>query len=495
MWSANRQFQAWRCANLSGPYKRIEPGSPCEPDSEYTIEKRWDFIKQNLKLETNNKMRILDVGCGYGIYIEKCSAYASEVVGIDIFKEHLSIAKRRRKDNTYLILNTAEHLAFKDNSFDAIICIETLEHISSDEETIKEFSRILKPGEMLIITSPNKLIPFETHVEGLGGERIGVGFIGLLRRFRFIPARLRRIVHGARDYTPWELKKLLIRNGFKVKQLDFLMPAFDFGLSRKDTQDEHFFWQFSKVFNFFEHIPLLKMFGLTIIVCCEKEKMKTKGFLICFTGIDGTGKTTLSKALVESLNKKGVKCKYVYAREKPFILKPFMLVGNSVFLRGMGISKNYSEYSNTKRKAVEKHSFLSRVYQQILLFDYILQIFFKVKLPLMVGKNIVCDRYVYDTVINDIPRSDDSIGNIRRLLKKCFRIAPKPDIAFLIDLPEEIAYQRKNDTPSIGYLKERRKVYLEVGKEYGMIILDGSKSLEELKNSIQKEVFEKVKIK
>lgn len=131
---------------MSGPYKRIEPGSPCESDSEYTIEKRWNFIKQNLKLGTNNKMRILDVGCGYGIYVQKCSAYASEVIGLDIFKEHLDIAKGRIKDNTYLILNTAEHLAFKDNSFDAIICIETLEHIPSDEEAIKEFSRILKPG-------------------------------------------------------------------------------------------------------------------------------------------------------------------------------------------------------------------------------------------------------------------------------------------------------------------------------------------------------------
>ena len=221
--------------------------------------------------------------------------------------------------------------------------------------------------------------------------------------------------------------------------------------------------------------------------------MKTKGFLICFTGIDGTGKTTLSKALVESLKIEGIQGKYVYARLTPFILKPFMLVGNSVFLRGRDISKNYSEYSNTKRKAVEKHSFLSRVYKQILLFDYLLQIFFKVKLPLIFGKNIVCDRYVYDTVINDIPRSDNSIGNIRLLLEKCFHVAPKPDLAFLIDLSEEIAFQRKDDTPSIEYLKERRRVYLNVGEEYNMIILDGSKDLMELKELVQKEAFGYIK--
>ena len=219
--------------------------------------------------------------------------------------------------------------------------------------------------------------------------------------------------------------------------------------------------------------------------------MKTNGFLICFTGIDGAGKTTLSKELVESLNKEGVKCKYVYARLSPRILKPFILIGDLIFLRRKDISGNYFEYSNTKRKAIEKHSFLSRVYQQILLLDYVLQIFFKVKLPLTFGKNIVCDRYVYDTVITDL--SVDmaySKDRIIDLINNILRFFPKPDIAFLIDVPEEIAYQRKNDTPSIEYLKEKRERYLDVGKGYRMKILDGSKSLEELQCEIERRVFQ-----
>jgi dTMP kinase len=183
--------------------------------------------------------------------------------------------------------------------------------------------------------------------------------------------------------------------------------------------------------------------------------MARNNFLICFTGIDGSGKTTLSKELVELLNEKG------------------------------------------KRRAIENHSFLSSVYQRILLFDYVLQIFFKVKLPLMFSRrNIVCDRYMYDTVITDISIDMKySKNRISNLLNRLLHFFPKPDIAFLIDVPEEIAYQRKDDTLAIEYLKERRDIYLDIGKEYDMIILDGSKSLEELKNSIQKEVFEMVKIK
>ena len=202
--------------------------------------------------------------------------------------------------------------------------------------------------------------------------------------------------------------------------------------------------------------------------------------------MDGSGKTTLSKELVELLNKKGIKCRYVYGRLNPFILKPFILIGDWLFLRGKDISKNYSEYSNTKRKAIEKHSFLSKVYQQILMFDYSLQIIFKVKLPLIFGKNIVCDRYIYDTMITDLSvdmnYSRDKVTNV---LKNLLRFFPEPNITFLIDVPEEIAYKRKDDTPSIEYLRERREIYLDVGRKYGMIILDGSKRLEELQLELQ----------
>ena len=108
----------------------------------------------------------------------------------------------------------------------------------------------------------------------------------------------------------------------------------------------------------------------------------------------------------------------------------------------------------------------------------------------MLGRTVICDRYVYDTVMNDIPRVDDDFEHLKRLIEKCFRIAPEPDLIFLIDLPEEIAYQRKDDTPSISYLEERREMYLDIGKKYGMIILDGNKDLAELKEQVQKEVVE-----
>ena len=219
--------------------------------------------------------------------------------------------------------------------------------------------------------------------------------------------------------------------------------------------------------------------------------MKNKGFLICFTGMDGTGKTTLSKNLVKSLKEREIECKYVYARLTPIISKPFMWIGGLIFLHGKNMFENYSDYANTKRMAIEHNSFLSRIYQQILLFDYFFQFFFKVKIPLIFNKNIVCDRYVYDTVITDLSVDMNySKDKVIDLLDNLLRFFPKPNITFLIDVSEEISYQRKNDTPSIEYLRERRGTYLNVGNKYKMVILDGSKKLEELQCEIEKGVFQ-----
>ena len=216
-----------------------------------------------------------------------------------------------------------------------------------------------------------------------------------------------------------------------------------------------------------------------------EKSSRTKAKLICFTGIDGSGKTTLSKILVEALNKNGVKCRYVYGRLEPFLLKPFISIGRRIFLKGKDMFENYTEYSNTKREEMKRNSFLSWAYWNILLFDYLLQLLFKIRLPYMLGKNIVCDRYVYDTVITDLSVDMSySKSEIRNMIKRFFYIAPKPDLSFLIDLSEEIAFQRKDDTPSIEYLKERRKIYLEVGKEEGMMILDGSKNLNEIQQRV-----------
>ncbi|PXF51594.1 MAG: hypothetical protein C4B55_04285 [Candidatus Methanophagaceae archaeon] len=167
------------------------------------------------------------------------------------------------------------------------------------------------------------------------------------------------------------------------------------------------------------------------------------GVFICFTGMDGSGKTTLTRALVGTMQKRGIKASYVYNRYIPIVLRPAMLVGELLFLSNKAYSRDYSEYSNTKKNTSKKHPLLAKFYQHLLLFDYFIQILFKIKLPLLFGKNIICDRYIYDTIVTDLSVDFNySQEEVKKFLDKILSLFPTPDTAFLVDLPEEIAYQR-----------------------------------------------------
>lgn len=223
--------------------------------------------------------------------------------------------------------------------------------------------------------------------------------------------------------------------------------------------------------------------------------MTRNNFLICFTGMDGSGKTTHAKTLAKVMEEHGIKNKYVWNRFEPsIVLRPFMAIASVLFLQGRDVFGNYIEYSNSKKRLF-RNRFLSAMYQYIVLVDYYLQILLRIKIPLIFGKNIICDRYVYDTIVDLTVYSHYTNAKTKNILKNLFYLLPKPNLIFLIDLPEEVAFQRKEDTPSIEYLRERRDIYLHIGKEHGMVILDGSKELNELEGLIRKEVFGELKIK
>lgn len=224
-----------------------------------------------------------------------------------------------------------------------------------------------------------------------------------------------------------------------------------------------------------------------------KTVMKNgKSLFICFIGIDGSGKTSLAKGLVKSTPRLGIKSKYVRCRFESFkLLWIFIEVVKKVLIvSGKKKTDNSPEGTETRRELF-KNPFFSRVYENLLFFDYFWQILFKVRLPLAFGKNIICDRYFYDTVIDMAVDFGSTEPEVHKMVSKFLSIAPEPGLVFLVDLPVEVAYRRnllKSDGLRQDYIAERRNVYLSLGKRREITVLNGAQSLDELGDLIWDEV-------
>lgn len=216
----------------------------------------------------------------------------------------------------------------------------------------------------------------------------------------------------------------------------------------------------------------------------------SKGLFICFTGIDGSGKTTLAESVTRFLKERDLPAEYVYARFQLIITKPLMMLGNKLFLRKYKINRDYTNYSLKKKNLSKNHKIISNIYVYALIIDYLFQIIIKIRLPLLLGKVVVCDRYVYDTVLTDfsVDMSFSKNQSIS-LIDKCFLVAPMPTINFLVDVLEETAFKRKDDIPSIEYLKDRRSIYLQIAQYYSMTVLNGNSTAEQVYNECSKRLL------
>jgi methionine biosynthesis protein MetW len=98
-------------------------------------------------------MKVLDLGCGIGLLAKELNKYKIDLHGADITEWALNEA--RKKGYKTKLVNLEENLPFESNSFDVVICLETIEHMHNVTELMTEINRILKKGGATIISTPN----------------------------------------------------------------------------------------------------------------------------------------------------------------------------------------------------------------------------------------------------------------------------------------------------------------------------------------------------
>jgi GT2 family glycosyltransferase/SAM-dependent methyltransferase len=101
---------------------------------------------------------VLDIASGEGYGAALLASVAKSVTGVDIDAGSVEHARHvYYKPNLTFLLGSCERVPLPDASFDVVTSFETIEHHDKHEEMLDEIKRVLKPGGMLIISSPNRL--------------------------------------------------------------------------------------------------------------------------------------------------------------------------------------------------------------------------------------------------------------------------------------------------------------------------------------------------
>lgn len=103
---------------------------------------------------------VLDVGCGGGILAEAMAARGARVTGIDLSERALKVAQLHLHESRLPVryeLASAEDIAAREpGKFDAVTCMELLEHVPDPASTVAACARLARPGARLFFSTINR---------------------------------------------------------------------------------------------------------------------------------------------------------------------------------------------------------------------------------------------------------------------------------------------------------------------------------------------------
>ncbi len=213
--------------------------------------------------------RVLDVGCGVGMYTEAFLRHTPHVFGVEIERERALEARERAAG---VVEASAGRLPFRDAAFDVVFSHEVLEHVDDDRSCVEEMVRVARPGGRLLIFVPNRLYPFETH----GVFWRGRYHFGNAPLVNWLPTPLRdRLAPHVRAYTSRGLRRLFEALPTRVVHHTQIYPGYDKIVARAPALGA-----LLRRATYALERTLLRAFGLSHFLVVEKsqpEEVKRSG--------------------------------------------------------------------------------------------------------------------------------------------------------------------------------------------------------------------------
>jgi SAM-dependent methyltransferase len=220
-------------------------------------ERRLALVRRWAPLEG---MRVLDIGCGVGMYTAHFMNYTPHVTGVEL---DLPVAAQARSRAPMIALAPAEKLPFVDGSFDVVFSHEVIEHVADDRLAAAEMVRVCAPAGRIVLYCPNRLYPFETH----GHYWRGRYHFGNTPLINWLPDSLRnRLAPHVRAYTRAGLQRLFVDQPVRLVHHSLVYPGFDNVVASRPAAGR----LLRRFLYALEHTPL-QVFGLSHFLVLEKS--------------------------------------------------------------------------------------------------------------------------------------------------------------------------------------------------------------------------------
>ncbi len=156
--------------------------------------------------------RILENGCGVGMYVEHLAPFGGEVLGLEYDFER---AAEAGESSPHIFNAAGEFIPLPASTVDLILSHEVIEHVQNDRAAVCEMVRVLQPGGRIALFCPNRGYPFETH----GIYWKGQYHFGNKLFVNYLPRSLRdKLAPHVRVYSKKDLAKLF--EGLPVKYIE-----------------------------------------------------------------------------------------------------------------------------------------------------------------------------------------------------------------------------------------------------------------------------------
>jgi 2-polyprenyl-3-methyl-5-hydroxy-6-metoxy-1,4-benzoquinol methylase len=153
-----KEYWEWRAKKYGSSYKGWKAIYLISADRHYF--ERLDMLDKKAVMnfiDVHPDMTILDVGCGVGRWCREFAGRGANVTGIDISEEMIRITKSNMERDGFtghLMVKRVEEIDFRDNSFDLVLCVGVLEHITDPDKfrnACAAIVRVTRPGGQILV--------------------------------------------------------------------------------------------------------------------------------------------------------------------------------------------------------------------------------------------------------------------------------------------------------------------------------------------------------